>query len=131
MPLIFNVCGAGPALEKLKKAIVDADLSGQVIVHGRVERAELLDLYSKAHAVIVPTRSTFTEGMPMVCAEAVLSNLPVITNPVTNAREVIGEATLQAATDDIDSYVEAIKREKIERCTQSFGDLVLNMFSSF
>jgi glycogen(starch) synthase len=109
-PVIFDVCGNGPALGELEKGVAEASLNGTVIVHGRVERAELLDLYSKSHAVIVPTRSTFTEGMPMVCAEAMLSSLPVITNPVTNAADVIGDAILLARTDDANSYAVEIRK---------------------
>jgi len=46
----------------------------------------------------------------MVCAEAVLSELPVITNPVTNAADVIGDAILLARTDDADSYALEIRK---------------------
>ena len=37
---------------------------------------------------IVPTRSTFCEGMPMVAAEAVLSGRPVLTSRLSNALDV-------------------------------------------
>lgn len=58
--------------------------------------------------MIVPTRSTFTEGMAMVCAEAMPSGLPAITNPVTNADATMGSAILQARTDDPSSYAHEI-----------------------
>jgi len=105
---IIDVCGDGPALPELKARIEAEQLSYTLVVHGRLGRARLLEIYGAAHALIVPTRSDFTEGMPAVCAEAVLSGLPVVTSPVTNASEVIGAATIQAVTDDIDSYVRAI-----------------------
>jgi glycogen synthase len=65
-------------------------------------------MYARSHAAIVPTRSNFTEGMPQVCAEAVLSTLPVITNKVANAFDVIGPATIQADTNNVQSYVTSI-----------------------
>jgi glycogen synthase len=69
----------------------------------------LLNVYSHCHAVIVPTRSSFIEGMPQVCAEAVLSGIPVITSQVANAFDVIGGAAIRAQTDDVASYVRAIR----------------------
>ena len=79
-----------------------------MIVHGRLERQDLLNVYANVHAVIVPTRSGFAEGMPQTCAEAVLSSLPVITSPVANAFDVIGPACARAETNDTGSYVRAI-----------------------
>ena len=60
----------GGALEGLKRAIADEDLRDEVIVHGKLKRPELLAVYGRSHVVLVPTRSTFCEGMPMVAAEA-------------------------------------------------------------
>jgi glycosyltransferase involved in cell wall biosynthesis len=106
--VIFEVCGDGPALPELKSIVREEQLEKEIIVHGRLERDALLEVYAGSDAVIVPTRSNFTEGMPQVCAEAVLSGIPVITSDVTNAFDVIGPAIIQAITDDVTSYVEAI-----------------------
>jgi len=108
VPIIFEVCGDGPALLQLQAIVREEQLSDVVITHGRLERTRLLDIYGKSHAVIVPTRSNFAEGMPQVCAEAMLSGLPVITSQVSNAYDVIGSAIAKATTDDIQTYVEAI-----------------------
>lgn len=106
---IFEVCGDGPALSELKDIVRRERLDSEIIVHGRLERDALLDVYARSDAVIVPTRSNFTEGMPQVCAEALLSDIPVITSEVTNSFDVIGAATHLAKTDDIASYVSAIR----------------------
>lgn len=106
--VVFDVCGDGPALPELKDIVRQEGLADEVFVHGRLERDALLDVYARCHAVIVPTRSTFTEGMPQVCAEAVLSGIPVVTSEVANAFDVIGGATIQAGADDVASYVSAI-----------------------
>jgi len=111
---VFDVCGDGTALSELRKKVDDCGLHDLLIIHGRLERSRLLDIYANAHAVIVPTRSTFCEGMPQACAEATLSCLPVVTSQVTNAFDVIGLACVRAETNDIDSYVRAI-RSLVER----------------
>jgi glycogen synthase len=106
--VIFDVCGDGPALPELAELVERDHLSDVAIIHGRLEREALLKVYGEAHAAIVPTRSNFAEGMPQVCAEAVLSGLPVITSKVANAFDVIGVATIEAEVDNSDSYVSAI-----------------------
>ena len=106
--VIFEVCGDGSALSELKFIVREQRVQDQVIVHGRLERCALLEIYALSDAVIAPTRSNFTEGMPQVCAEAVLSGIPVITSEVTNTFDVIGPATVHARTDDVESYINAI-----------------------
>ncbi len=65
----------------LRQAVKDAGLSGVIDVRGRLERPALLAAYANSHAVIVPTRlGDFCEGMPLVCAEAMLAGRPVITS---------------------------------------------------
>lgn len=106
--VVFHMCGDGPAIAELQKIVQDANLSSSVIIHGHLQREELLNIYATCHAVIVPTNSTFAEGMPQVCAEAMLSGLPVIASPVTNAFDVIGPAIIEAETDNNESYADAI-----------------------
>jgi glycogen(starch) synthase len=106
--VIFDICGDGAALAEFKMRVDEYNLNDCMIVHGQLARADLLNVYANSHAVIVPTRSSFGEGMPQTCAEAVLSCLPVISSLVTNVFDVIGSACVRAETDDIDSYVRAI-----------------------
>jgi glycosyltransferase involved in cell wall biosynthesis len=107
--VIFDICGEGPALPALKQLVERDGLADELIIHGHLKRDALLEVYSHCHAVIVPTRSSFTEGMPQVCAEAVLTGIPVITSQVANAFDVIGDAAIRAETDDAASYVRAIQ----------------------
>jgi glycogen(starch) synthase len=106
--VVFDICGDGGALSRLKTEVDERKVQDRIVVHGRLERDALLEIYRSAHAVIVPTRSDFCEGMPQTCAEAVLSDLPVITSLVSNAFDVIGPACVKAETDNIGSYVCAI-----------------------
>jgi len=85
-------------------------LEDRVHIRGRLERAELLDVYRRSHAIIVPTRSDFCEGMPLVCAEAALSGRPVITSRLSNALPVVGPMIVEAEPEAIADYVAAITR---------------------
>lgn len=109
LKVVFDVCGDGGDLEPLRAAVKQADLADVVRVHGRLERAALLQAYARAHVVIVPTRGDFCEGMPLVCAEAMLSGRPVITSRLSNALPVIGEAIAEAQPESPPSYVAAIE----------------------
>jgi len=106
----FDICGDGSALEPLRQTVKDAGLSDVINVRGRLERSALLQAYADSHAVIVPTRGDFCEGMPLVCAEAVLAGRPVITSVLSNALPVIGAAIEQAEPESVPSYVAAIAR---------------------
>lgn len=107
-PVRFEVCGDGSALADLRAAVAHAGMEDRIVIRGRLERAALLEAYAQCHAVIVPTRGDFTEGMPLVCAEAMLAARPVITSAVSNALAVIGSSIVEAVPEDVDSYVSAI-----------------------
>ncbi len=120
----FEICGGGDALEELTKAIADQGLGDDVRVRGRLKRPELLAAYGNSHLVIVPTRSTFCEGMPMVAAETVLTGRPVLTSRLSNALDVLEGAIVEAQPDDPASYVECLRRlitdrDYYEACCQA------------
>jgi len=107
-PVIFEVCGEGGALTELRRVVAIAELSDHVIVRGRLNRAELLEAYARAHLVIVPTRGDFCEGMPLVCSEAVLAGRPILTSRVSNALPLMSAAIAEAQPEDVESYVDQI-----------------------
>jgi glycosyltransferase involved in cell wall biosynthesis len=106
----FEICGDGGALLPLRHVVSEAGVGEAVTVRGRLERDDLLAVYARSHAVIVPTRATFCEGMPLVCAEAMLAGRPVITSILSNALPVIGPAVEEAQPEVLSSYVAAIER---------------------
>lgn len=108
VPVVIDICGEGSALPALRAALASSNECDRVAIRGKMTRDELFQAYEKCHAVIVPTRSSFCEGMPLVCAEAVLSGRPVITSRLSNALPVIGCAVAEAMPDDVESYVDAI-----------------------
>ena len=108
--LRIDICGGGDAFDELKQAITNRGLTEEVILHGKLNRPELLACYGRAHVVIVPTRSTFCEGMPMVAAEAILTGRPVVTSRLSNAIDVLEGALVEAQPDDPASYVACLRR---------------------
>ena len=104
----FDICGGGGASEALAREIAARRLAGHVVMHGKLSRPELLKVYAASHLVIVPTRSTFCEGLPMVCAEAMLAGRPVVTSRISNALEVLRGAVIEAREDDPNDYADKI-----------------------
>ncbi len=105
----WHVCGAGSALAELQRRVSASGLAAYFKVHGRLNRSALLDRYARAHAIVIPTRSSFNEGFAMVAAEAVLMNRPIVSTGVVPACEVLGQAVEWARTDNIPSYVAAFE----------------------
>jgi glycosyltransferase involved in cell wall biosynthesis len=108
IPIIFEVCGDGSALPELVRAVAERGLEDVVRIHDRLPQSDLLQLYKRAHAVIVPTRGDFCEGLPAVCAEAVLADMPIITSRLTNALPVLGPALVEVEPESVESYAGAI-----------------------
>jgi glycogen synthase len=110
VPVMIEVCGDGDALPELRLAVQASQEIDRINLRGKLERPALLEAYGRAHAVIVPTRGDFREGMPLVCAEAVLSGRPIITSVLSNALPGMGDAIVEAKPEDPASYVAAISR---------------------
>ena len=104
----FELCGTGPDLDALKDRHRELELDDVVSIRGWVTLEELRDVYARSHASIVPTTSAFAEGLAMTAAEAILAGRPVITNPAVPALEILRPASVEAKTNDVDSYVDAI-----------------------
>ena len=104
----WELCGRGVDLEALQARHQELGLEGVVTIRGWVALAEVIEVYTRSHAAIVPTRSGFCEGLAMTAAEAVCAGRPVITNPVVPALEMLTGAVVEAKTDDVDSHVECV-----------------------
>lgn len=125
----WTVCGRGPDLEALRAAVADG-LTHVVDVRGWTSLEDLLEVYARTHATIVPTRSDFAEGLAMTAAEAVLAGRPVVTNPVVPAHELLAPAVILGRTNDPASHAEAVVRlasdhalyERLRAATRSLGE---------
>ncbi len=124
----WEICGGGPDLEELKERHREMGLASIVNIRGWTSLPDLIEVYARSHAAIVPTRSTFNEGLAMTAAEAILAGRPVITNPVVPALEVLRPACVEARTNDVDSHVEGVlkligDREYYESLRRACPDL--------
>lgn len=104
----FDICGSGNALDELRSEITRRQLGSDLVLHGKLIRPDLLKVYGDSHLVIVPTRSSFCEGLPMVCAEAMIAGRPVITSRLSNALVALDGAVVEARADDPADYAHKI-----------------------
>jgi glycogen synthase len=104
----WEICGSGPDLEELRQRHRELGLESIVNIRGWTPLSDLLEVYARSHAAIVPTRSSFCAGLEITAAEAILAGRPLITNPVVPALEVLRPACVAARTDDVDSHVEGV-----------------------
>jgi glycosyltransferase involved in cell wall biosynthesis len=106
----FDLCGTGGALEALKADVAQAGLGDRFRLHGFTHGAALRERFARSHVVVVPTRSTFSEGFNAVVSEAVLSGRPVITSRVCPALGLVAEGAIEVEPDDVAGYRAAIER---------------------
>jgi glycosyltransferase involved in cell wall biosynthesis len=111
----FDLCGAGSALQDLRKAIEAAGLTQTVRCHGHCDQTTMTEMYSRAHVVIVPTTSDFIEGFNKVVAEGVLAGRPVITSSVCPALALVRDSVVEVPPDDVAAYANAIRQLRDDR----------------
>ena len=97
----MTVVGTGPEHSALEEAYPEATF------HGRAGDEELVELYSRARAVVMPSLEEF--GITAVEAQA--AGRPVIAPAAGGALETVldGQTGRLAVLDDIDSFKEAIE----------------------
>jgi glycogen synthase len=106
----FDLCGGGSLLETLKADVARAGLGERFRVHGFTPSTTLRENFARSHVVVVPTRSTFSEGFNAVVSEAVLCGRPVITSRVCPALGSVADAAVEVPPDDVAGYRAAIER---------------------
>lgn len=105
---VFELCGAGSALEDLQKQVVADGLSETFILNGHCNQQRIREAMGRSNIVVVPTKTSFNEGFNMVIVEALLAGRPVITSSVCPAVAYVGKAIRLVRPDDWRSYAEAI-----------------------
>lgn len=105
----WEICGRGLDFDEFRERHRQMGLDRVMTVHGWTSLGELLEIYRRTHACIVPTRSDFCEGLAMTAAEAILAGRPLVTNPVVPALEVLRPACVAARTNDARSHMEAVE----------------------
>ncbi len=104
----IHICGLGSDLPELSKRIGAAGLSSRFTYHGYCDQTKLKEMFSLCHAVIVPTKKTFIEGLPNIVIEGVLAKRPVITSAVCPAIDYVLPAIVEVLPEDIEGYSCAI-----------------------
>ncbi len=108
----WDICGDGTALPELRQKLADLPLRGQVVLHGHLDRAQMLQRYEQASLVLVPTGRNFSEGINRVAIEAVLAHRPLIVTSVCPAAEYFRACALEIAPNDPHALAAAIARLK-------------------
>jgi len=126
----WEVCGSGGALDELREAVRQKGIEKSFTLMGHLERAEMARALGRAHAVVVPTKSGFAEGLNKSAVEAVLAGRPVVTSRLSNVLELLGPAVVEVPPDDVTAYGDAIIRlsqdvrfyeEKLRACAAVQG----------
>ncbi len=106
----MTVCGDGDALQALKEKVASSGLADKISLRGTLNRTGVLEAYANAHIVIIPTRSTFSEGLPKACAEAALAGRAIVTSELANAADIFSDAIIEAEPDRPESFANAIEK---------------------
>jgi glycosyltransferase involved in cell wall biosynthesis len=104
----WEICGRGVDFDELSQLHRELNLHGIVNLRGWTSLDDLVGVYANSHASIVPTRSSFAEGLAMTAAESILAGRPVVTNPVVPALEVLKSACSEGKTNDVESHMNAV-----------------------
>lgn len=115
------IVGTGNYERALKRQVSKLGLEKTVRFHGYCPREELPDLYNRASAFILPSR---TESFGMVFAEAMACGLPVIgTNTGGIVDLVADDCGILVDSDDVEQIKRAIIRiKRSEALRRSMGE---------
>ena len=84
--IAVEIAGDGPERDRLI-ALAEARAPGLVRFHGRLSKAEVLDLFRSASVVAVPSR--WFENQPMTVLEAFACGVPVVASDLGGLSELI------------------------------------------
>lgn len=97
--------GDGNLREKLQRLTADLNITDRV--HFLGNRADVAELIKMSDIYVQPS---LWEGFGIATLEAMASGLPIIASNVTGLRDVVADAGLLVASDDVQQLANAIKR---------------------
>jgi glycosyltransferase involved in cell wall biosynthesis len=101
------IVGDGDEYERLNEMIKNRQLGGQVLLTGRLEDGDVTDLLRHVDCFVIPSRS---ESIPLVLAEAVRANKPLIVTHVGGMASLVNQYRLGFVIppDDPDEMAKAL-----------------------
>lgn len=96
----------GSGFSQISQAIEESEVRERIILAGSIDDRLLAALYKKAMASCMPS---YHEGFGLPVLEAMASGAPVLSSNATSLPEVVGDAGLLAAPDDIDGWAQNIE----------------------
>lgn len=102
--------GAGGAEEALRRAVDESGLSKRVQCSGQLDAAGVAKALIEADILVCPTRSSFREGLAMVCIEAAALGVPSVVSSAVPAAEALPQSATVFAADDPDALHAALQR---------------------
>ena len=106
-PLLVIAGRKGWLYQETLDLIGSLELSGETLLFGPASTEELLWLYNRAEAMVLPS---LYEGFGLPVIEAMACGTPVITTNVSSLPEVAGEAAILVDPHDREALASAISR---------------------
>jgi glycosyltransferase involved in cell wall biosynthesis len=105
----FEVIGAGPRLEPLRRLAAALDLEQRIVFRGALPREEALAAMRNAGALVLPSSY---EGMPHVILEAFAIGVPVVGSDAPGIQAVVedGVSGLLYPGGDLDALEHAVRQ---------------------
>ncbi len=105
----LTVAGSGPELERLKGLVSMLGLDGSVHFSGRIDNADIPDLYASADCMLNPST---VDNMPISILESFASGVPVVTTAAGGIPDMVedGLSALLVPVGDADAMGAAAVR---------------------
>jgi glycosyltransferase involved in cell wall biosynthesis len=109
----FTLAGDGPERARMEQVGLPANVS----LAGRVDDAQLEQLFAKCHALVLPTRF---EGMPTVVLEAMARSRPVVVSDVGASAELVDglNGFLLPPSDETALYEALVRMADLDRAAR-------------
>lgn len=113
------ICGKGKGayMEQIQETIAMSPYKNDVILAGYVTDGQVVSAYTKATALVFPTR---LEGFGFPVLEAMSLGLPVITSNTNSVAEVAGDAAITVNPESVDEIAAAMLEMQDEEVQEKY-----------
>lgn len=106
--LSLTFVGDGNSLDALGKRVQASPNSGRIRVTGRLMAREVYGELLGHDLLICPTKSSFLEGLALVCIEAAAHGLPCVVSSVVPAQDFLSGSCRTYQADSVDALTESV-----------------------